>query len=106
MTSIEFTVPNPRKATGQDIIGAANSAMRGRPPFDCPVKIYLTWRLNPTKANPHLPLCIYTKAAEICESLSGERFVFCQSWQPHELDVVKTYAFDEIETLTVRIEKI
>lgn len=106
MTPLEFTVPNPRTAMGIAIIDAAKSAMRGRPPFDCPVKIYLTWRLNPTKANAHLPLCIYKQAADICASLAGKRFVFCEAWQPYELDIVKTKAFDELESLTVRIEKI
>lgn len=105
MNSLDFTVLNPRTATGIAIIGAAKSAMQGREPFNCPVKIYLTWRLNPTKANPHLPLCIYTKAAEICACLAGKRFVFCEAWQPYQVVVKKTATIGE-ETLTVRIEKI
>ena len=106
MTAIEFIILNPRKATGQDIIGAAKEATQGRLPFNCPVKITITWRLNKTKAKPHLPLCIYTKSAEICACLAGKRFVFCEAWQPYELDIVKTNAFDKPESLTVRIEKI
>lgn len=106
MTAIEFIILNPRKATGQDIIGAAKEATQGRLPFNCPVKITITWRLNKTKAKPHLPLCIYTKAAEICAELAGKRFVFCETWQPYELHVFKTSAFDELETLTVRIEEL
>lgn len=106
MTSLDFTVKNPRTATNIAIIGAAKAAMQGREPFNCPVRISITWQLNPTKTNPHLPLCIYTKADEICSALWGDSFVFSESWQPHELDVIKTYAFDDLETLTVRIENI
>jgi hypothetical protein len=106
MNALEFTVPNPRTATGITIIGAAKSAMQGRPPFDCPVRILIEWRLNETKTNPHLPFCIYTKVAEICAELAGKRFVFCETWQPYELHVFKTSAFDELETLTVRIEEL
>lgn len=106
MNALEFTVNNPRTTTGLAIIGAAKSAMQGREPFNCPVKISITWRLNTTKSNPHLSLCIYTKAAEICAELAGKRFVFCETWQPYELHVFKTSAFDELETLTVRIEEL